>query len=125
MDTKLNVKNMGALKEFAKFYENYAVLDFKIPNFFDLHQKEYENNVNILYESVQHLSVLLKEADETETGSITPATFIIFQVVAHKLISKKKFDEVLLNLKSWQDIAKLDASNKELVAILSSFTGYK
>ena len=116
---------MEALKEFSKFYEKYEVLDFKIPNFFDLHQKEYENNFNILYDAAQPLNILLKEADETESGSITPATFIIFQVVAHKLVSKERYDEVLLNLKSWQEVAKLVVSNTELVALLSSFTGYK
>ena len=125
MDIKFDIKNMKALKEFSKFYEKYEVLDFKIPNFFDLHQKEYENNLNILYDVAQPLNILLKEADETESGSITPATFIIFQVVAHKLVSKERYDEVLLNLKSWQEVAKLDANNTELVALLSSFTGYK
>lgn len=124
MDIKFDVRNMEALKELAKFFENYAVLDFKIPNFFDLHQKEYENNFNILYDAAQHLNILCKEADETENGSITPTTFIIFQVVAHKLVPKERLREVNYNLKDWQEVAKLDKSNDELVKLLSSFTGY-
>ena len=128
MDIKFKIKNMEALKEFAKFYDEYEILDYDNENIIDEKSDEsvvFNKNLKLLEKAFTPLSILAKEADETETGSTTPTTFVIFQVVAHKLVTKERYDEVLLNLKSWQDIARGGEGIPTILKLLSFFTGYK
>jgi|TARA_B100001964_G_scaffold20508_1_gene20846 hypothetical protein len=115
---KIENLDMEALKEFAKFYDDYEVLDFENPNVMDTtaFDKSYKAILNAL-------PSLVKTTEGVD--SATPSTFITYQVVVQKLVTEKRFTEVQVNLKRWQEIGKAVDLDPKFIRALSIFTGYK
>ena len=61
---------------------------------------------------------LIEEFDNT-----TPTTQITFQVITEGFVTKKKFTDVQLNIKKWQEVTKLSGGSDQLNRILSMLTG--
>lgn len=118
MNTK--VKNIKALKEFAKLYDEYKILDFESPEVLVKYEKEFSNNYQAIKKSIKPLLEIVDETDPT-----TPTTFITYQVITEKLVTEERYTEVQLNLKRWQEIAKMGDDNVDMIKVLSIFTGYK
>ena len=111
------VKDLKSLEKFSNLYKDYRILNFESS---DLNKKDYEHNVKLLIESLKHIASVLEEFDDT-----TPTTQITFQVITEGFVTEKQFTDVQLNLKRWQEVAKLTDASAQLQKILSSFTGSK
>ena len=112
--------DLEVLKEFAKLYDNYEVLDFENPSVMQTQEKKFSNNVKAIRNAVPHLLKLSEEVDPT-----TPSTLITTQVVVKKLVTEERFTEVQLNLKRWQQIGKSVDVDPKILRALSVFTGFK
>jgi hypothetical protein len=116
------VKDLKLLKEFSNLYRDYKILPFGMENRnFDDFKKDFENNQNLILSSLKCLNTIMeKEFDET-----TPTTQITFQVVTEGFVTEKKFIDVQLNLKRWQEIAKLTDLSPVLQKMLMILTGFR
>ena len=61
---------------------------------------------------------IIEEFDDT-----TPTTQITFQVITEGFVTEKKFTDVQLNIKRWQEVTKLSGGSDQLNRILSMLTG--
>ena len=109
-------QNLKALKNFAKLYEEYKVLNFENKNF---NKEDFRKNHALLLTSVKHLGELAGDVD----GS-TPTSLITFQVIAEGLVTKERYVEVQSNLKQWQILAKISDGSKQLRGTLRILTGF-
>ena len=110
------LKNLEALKHFAKLYEEYKILNFEKNNF---SKEDFKKNHALLLTSVKHLGELTEEVEES-----TPTTLITFQVIAEGFVTKERYVDVQLNLKQWQVFAKMSDASQQLRAILRVLTGF-
>ena len=89
-------------------------------NFEDF-KKDFLNNQNLILSSLKILQTLMnKEYDEK-----TPITQVTFQVVSEGFVTEKKFIDVQLNLKKWQEAAKLTDASPQLQKMLMILTGFR
>ena len=109
------VKDLKSLEKFSKLYKDYKILDFDGEN---IKKKDFENNTKLIISSLQHLVTIIEEFDST-----TPTTHITFQVITEGFVTEKKFTDVQLNIKRWQQVTKLSGSSDQLNRILSMLTG--
>ena len=115
---KIENLDLEVLKEFAKLYDDYEILDFENPKVMDT--TAFDKSYKAILNALKPLVKLTEKVDPT-----TPSTFITFQVVAQKLVTEKRFTEVQLNLKRWQEIGKAVDMDPKFLRALSIFTGYK
>jgi len=113
---QLMLKNLEALKNFAKLYEEYKILNFEKNNF---SKEDFKKNHALLLTSVKHLGELTEEVEES-----TPTTLITFQVIAEGFVTKERYVDVQLNLKQWQVFAKMSDASQQLRGILRVLTGF-
>tara|TARA_B110000977_G_scaffold160628_1_gene205133 strand:+ start:416 stop:787 length:372 start_codon:yes stop_codon:yes gene_type:complete len=113
---QLMLKNLEALKHFAKLYEEYKILNFEKNNF---SKEDFKKNHALLLTSVKHLGELTEEVEES-----TPSTLITFQVIAEGFVTKERYVDVQLNLKQWQVFAKMSDASQQLRGILRVLTGF-
>ena len=111
------IKNINSLKKFSEFYKNYKIMDFNSAG--NINKEDFLNNQKILFESLEPLSEIASEFDDT-----VPTTQITMQVVTEGFVEEQKFIDVQLNLKKWQEIAKMTDSSEKLQKILRVFTGF-
>jgi hypothetical protein len=109
------VKNLKSLEKFSKLYEDYKILNFDSEN---IKKEDFENNTKLILSSLQHLAPIVEEFDNT-----TPTTHITFQVITEGFVTEKKFTDVQLNIKRWQEVIKLSGGSDQLNRILSMLTG--
>ena len=109
------VKDLKSLKKFSKLYKEYKILNFESGN---LNKEDFDNNRKLILYSLQHLVPIIKEFDDT-----TPTTLITFQVISEGFVTEKKFTDVQLNIKRWQEVTKLSGASDQLNRILSMLTG--
>ena len=110
------VKDLKSLKKFSKLYKEYKILNFESGN---LNKEDFDNNRKLILSSLQHLAPIIKEFDDT-----TPTTQITFQVITEGFVTEKKFTDVQLNIKRWQEVTKLSGGSDQLNRILSMLTGF-
>ena len=109
------VKDLESLKKFSKLYKDYKILNFESGT---LNKEDFEKNSKLIISSLRHLLPIIEEFDNT-----TPTTQITFQVITEGFVTKKKFTDVQLNIKRWQEVTKLSGSSDQLNRILSMLTG--
>jgi len=109
------VKDLKSLEKFSKLYEDYKILNFDSEN---IKKEDFENNTKLILSSLQHLAPIVEEFDNT-----TPTTHITFQVITEGFVTEKKFTDVQLNIKRWQEVIKLSGGSDQLNRILSMLTG--
>ena len=109
------VKDLKSLEKFSKLYKDYKILDFDGGN---IKKEDFEKNTKLIISSLQHLVPIIEEFDST-----TPTTQITFQVITEGFVTEKKFTDVQLNIKRWQQVTKLSGSSEQLNRILSMLTG--
>ena len=109
------VKDLKSLEKFSKLYEDYKILNFDSKN---IKKEDFENNTKLILSSLQNLVPIIEEFDNT-----TPTTQITFQVITEGFVTKKKFTDVQLNIKKWQEVTKLSGGSDQLNRILSMLTG--
>ena len=109
------VKDLKSLEKFSKLYKDYKILNFDSGN---IKKEDFENNTKLILSSLGHLAPIIEEFDNT-----TPTTQITFQVITEGFVTKKKFTDVLLNIKRWQEVTKLSGGSDQLNRILSMLTG--
>ena len=109
------VKDLKSLEKFSKLYKDYKILNFDSGN---IKKEDFENNTKLILSSLKHLVPIIEEFDNT-----TPTTQITFQVITEGFVTKKKFTDVQLNIKKWQEVTKLSGSSDQLNRILSMLTG--
>ena len=109
------VKDLKSLEKFSKLYKDYKILNFDSGN---IKKEDFENNTKLILSSLQHLAPIIEEFDST-----TPATQITFQVITEGFATEKEFTDAQLNMKKWQEVAKLTDSSPQLQQMLSMLTG--
>jgi hypothetical protein len=109
------VQDLKSLEKFSKLYKEYKILNFESGN---LNKEDFDNNRKLILSSLQHLAPIIEEFDNT-----TPITQITFQVITEGFVTEKKFTDVQLNIKRWQEVTKLSGSSDQLNRILSMLTG--
>ena len=109
------VKDLKSLEKFSTLYKDYKILNFDSGN---IKKEDFENNTKLILSSLKHLVPIIEEFDNT-----TPTTQITFQVITEGFITEKKFTEVQLNIKRWQEVTKLSGGSDQLNRILSMLTG--
>ena len=109
------VKDLKSLEKFSKLYKDYKILNFDSGN---IKKEDFENNTKLILSSLQNLVPIIEEFDNT-----TPTTQITFQVITEGFVTKKKFTDVQLNIKKWQEVTKLSGGSDQLNRILSMLTG--
>lgn len=109
------VKNLKSLEKFSKLYKDYKILNFDSEN---IKKEDFENNTKLILSSLQYLAPIIEEFDNT-----TPTTHITFQVITEGFVTEKKFTDVQLNIKRWQEVVKLSGGSDQLNRILSMLTG--
>ena len=109
------VKDLKSLEKFSKLYKDYKILNFDSG---DINKEEFENNTKLILSSLKHLAPIIEEFGDT-----TPTTQITFQVITEGFVTEKRFTEVQLNLKRWQEVAKLTDASAQLNQMLSTLTG--
>ncbi len=109
------VKDLKSLEKFSTLYKDYKILNFDSGN---IKKEDFENNTKLILSSLKHLVPIIEEFDNT-----TPTTQITFQVITEGFITEKKFTEVQLNIKKWQEVTKLSGGSDQLNRILSMLTG--
>jgi len=115
------VKNLDTFKKFSKLYKDYKILDFDNSNKnLEQFKEDFENNQKIILSSLMHLDKIINEFDET-----TPTTQVTFQVVTENFVTEKRYIEVQLNLKRWQQIAKVTDASPRLQKMLMILTGFR
>jgi len=115
------VKDLDTLKKFSTLYKDYKILDFDNSNKnLEQFKKNFENNQKIILSSLMHLDKIINEFDET-----TPTTQVTFQVITENFVTEKRYVEVQLNLKRWQQIAKTTDASPRLQKMLMILTGFR
>ena len=109
------VKDLKSLEKFSKLYKDYKILNFDSG---DIKEGDFESNTKLILSSLGHLAPIIEEFDNT-----TPTTQITFQVITEGFVTKKKFTDVQLNIKKWQEVTKLSGGSDQLNRILSMLTG--
>ena len=109
------VKDLKSLEKFSKLYNDYKILNFDSGN---IKKEDFENNTKLIISSLQHLMPIIEEFDDK-----TPTTQITFQVITEGFVTEKKFTDVQLNIKRWQEVTKLSGGSDQLNRILSMLTG--
>ena len=109
------VKDLKSLEKFSTLYKDYKILNFDSGN---IKKEDFEYNSKLILSSLQHLVPIIEEFDNT-----TPTTQITFQVITEGFVTKKKFTDVQLNIKKWQEVTKLSGGSDQLNRILSMLTG--
>ena len=109
------VKDLKSLEKFSKLYKDYKILNFDSGN---IKKEDFENNTKLILSSLKHLVPIIEEFDNT-----TPTTQITFQVITEGFVAEKKFTDVQLNIKKWQEVTKLSGGSDQLNRILSMLTG--
>ena len=109
------VKDLKSLEKFSTLYKDYKILNFDSGN---IKKEDFENNTKLILSSLKHLVPIIEEFDNT-----TPTTQITFQVITEGFVTKKKFTDVQLNIKKWQEVTKLSGGSDQLNRILSMLTG--
>ena len=109
------VKDLKSLGKFSTLYKDYKILNFDSGN---IKKEDFESNTKLILSSLQHLVPIIEEFDNT-----TPTTQITFQVITEGFVTKKKFTDVQLNIKKWQEVTKLSGGSDQLNRILSMLTG--
>lgn len=109
------VKDLKSLEKFSKLYNDYKILNFDNEN---INKKDFEKNTKLILSSLEHLLPIIEEFDST-----TPTTHITFQVITEGFVTEKKFTDVQLNIKRWQQVTKLSGGSDKLNQILSMLTG--
>ena len=84
----------------------------------NIKKEDFEYNSKLILSSLQHLVPIIEEFDNT-----TPTTQITFQVITEGFVTEKKFTDVQLNIKKWQEVTKLSGGSDQLNRILSMLTG--
>lgn len=110
------VKDLTSLEKFSKLYKDYKILNFEGG---DLNKKDYDHNLKLMVECLKHILPVLDEFDDT-----VPTTQITMQVVVEGFVEEQKFIDVQLNLKRWQEVAKLTDGSAQLQGMLKSLTGF-
>jgi hypothetical protein len=115
------VKDLKTLEKFSHLYRDYKILLFEDLNAnLEDFKKDFETNQNLILSSLKYLN----EISEKEFNDTTPTTQITFQVVTEGFVADKRFIEVQLNLKRWQEIAKLTDMSPLLQKMLRILTGF-
>ena len=109
------VKDLKSLEKFYTLYKDYKILNFDSGN---IKKEDFEYNSKLILSSLQHLVPIIEEFDNT-----TPTTQITFQVITEGFVTEKKFTDVQLNIKKWQEVTKLSGGSDQLNRILSMLTG--
>ena len=109
------VKDLKSLEKFSTLYKDYKILNFDSGN---IKKEDFEYNTKLILSSLQYLVPIIEEFDNT-----TPTTQITFQVITEGFVTKKKFTDVQLNIKKWQEVTKLSGGSDQLNRILSMLTG--
>ena len=109
------VKDLKSLEKFSRLYKDYKILNFDSG---DINKEEFENNTKLILSSLKHLAPIIEEFGDT-----TPTTQITFQVITEGFVTKKEFTDVQLNIKRWQEVAKLTDASAQLNQMLSTLTG--
>jgi len=109
------VKDLKSLEKFSTLYKDYKILNFDSGN---IKKEDFEYNTKLILSSLKHLVPIIEEFDNT-----TPTTQITFQVITEGFVTKKKFTDVQLNIKKWQEVTKLSGGSDQLNRILSMLTG--
>ena len=109
------VKDLKSLENFSQLYKDYKILNFEGEN---LNKVDFDSNSKLIFSSLKHLLKLTEEFDDT-----TPTTQITFQVITEGFATEKEFTDVQLNMKKWQEVAKLTDSSPQLQQMLSMLTG--
>ena len=109
------VKDLKSLEKFSTLYKDYKILNFDSGN---IKKEDFDNNTKLILSSLQNLVPIIEEFDNT-----TPTTQITFQVITEGFVTKKKFTDVQLNIKKWQEVTKLSGGSDQLNRILSMLTG--
>lgn len=109
------VKDLKSLEKFSTLYKDYKILNFDSGN---IKKEDFDYNTKLILSSLKHLVPIIEEFDNT-----TPTTQITFQVITEGFVTKKKFTDVQLNIKKWQEVTKLSGGSDQLNRILSMLTG--
>ncbi len=109
------VKDLKSLEKFSTLYKDYKILNFDSGN---INKEDFDYNAKLILSSLKHLVPIIEEFDNT-----TPTTQITFQVITEGFVTKKKFTDVQLNIKKWQEVTKLSGGSDQLNRILSMLTG--
>ena len=109
------VKDLKSLEKFSKLYKDYKILNFDSG---DINKEDFENNTKLILSSLKHLAPIIEEFGDT-----TPTTQITFQVITEGFVTEKEFTDVQLNIKRWQEVAKLTDASAQLNQMLSMLTG--
>ena len=109
------VKDLKSLEKFSKLYKDYKILNFESGN---LKKEDFDKNRELILSSLQHLVPIIEEFYST-----TSTTQITFQVITEGFVTEKKFTDVQLNIKRWQEVTKLSGGSDQLNRILSMLTG--
>ena len=109
------VKDLKSLEKFSKLYKDYKILNFDSGN---IKEGDFESNTKLILSSLGHLAPIIEEFGDT-----TPTTQITFQVITEGFVTEKEFTDVQLNIKRWQEVAKLTDASAQLNQMLSTLTG--
>ena len=109
------VKDLKSLEKFSTLYKDYKILNFDSGN---IKKEDFDYNTKLILSSLKHLVPIIEEFDNT-----TPTTQITFQVITEGFVTKKKFTDVQLNIKKWQEVTKLSGGSDQLNRILSMLIG--
>ena len=109
------VKDLKSLEKFSTLYKDYKILNFDSGN---IKKEDFDYITKLILSSLMHLVPIIEEFDNT-----TPTTQITFQVITEGFVTKKKFTDVQLNIKKWQEVTKLSGGSDQLNRILSMLTG--
>ena len=106
------------LKSFAKFYDQYEILDFTDPKILETKKKQFDKNNKALTEAIPILFKLIENVGDT-----TPISFVTMEVVNQNLISDTKYTEIHLNLRQLQENAESLGLSANYITALGAFTG--